>query len=134
MTALIKSQNFKKLAVHALTFVGLLVLLLLPQMAGAQQDLFGTRFGAETGLPPGDPRTIIARIIQIFMGFLGIIAIVIVLLGGFKWMTAAGNDEKVAEAKKLLAAGIIGLVIIISAFAITTFVLGQLVNVTNAGR
>ena len=134
MTAIIKSQNFKKIAISLLTFGGLAVLFFLPQLAGAQtNDLFGVRFGEETGLGARDPRETVALIIRIFMGFLGTIAIIIILLGGFKWMTAAGNEEKVSEAKRLLGAGIIGLVIILSAFAITTFVLNQLINVTNAG-
>jgi hypothetical protein len=52
------------------------------------------------------------------------------LLGGFKWMTAGGNEDKVGEAKKLITAGIIGLVIILAAFAIATFVLSQLLSAT----
>lgn len=72
----------------------------------------------------------VTGIIQIIIGFLGIVALIIVLIGGFKWMTAAGNEEKVAEAKKLLGAGVIGLVIILAAWAITTFVIGALINAT----
>jgi heme/copper-type cytochrome/quinol oxidase subunit 2 len=70
-----------------------------------------------------DPRDMAVNIVQFFMTFLGIIAVVIILLGGFKWMTAAGNEDKVAEAKKLLIAGIIGLAIIISAYVIVNFVI-----------
>jgi len=50
----------------------------------------------------------IANIINLVLGFLGLIAVVIILIGGFKWMTAGGNEEKVGEAKKLLIAGLIG--------------------------
>jgi hypothetical protein len=64
------------------------------------------------------------------MGLLGIVAVVIILLGGFKWMTAGGNEEKVAEAKKLIVSGIIGLVIIMSAYAIATFVVNSVINGT----
>ncbi|MFA7601214.1 MAG: hypothetical protein WCY43_03240, partial [Patescibacteria group bacterium] len=62
---------------------------------------------------------------------LGIVAVVIVLLGGFKWMTAAGNEDKIGEAKKLLGAGVVGLVIILAAWGITTFVLNTLMDATN---
>ncbi|MFH0956085.1 MAG: hypothetical protein V1801_02650, partial [Candidatus Falkowbacteria bacterium] len=72
------------------------------------------------------PRAIAAQVINIILGFLGIVAVIIILLGGFKWMTAGGNEDKVGEAKKLITAGIIGLVIILAAFAIATFVLTQL--------
>ncbi len=43
-------------------------------------------------------------------------------------MTAGGNDEKVTEAKKLMGAGVIGLVIILSAWGITTFILEKIVS------
>jgi len=77
-----------------------------------------------------DPRVLVARIINTAMLFLGIIAVAIVLMGGFKWMTAAGNEEKVDEAKKLMGAGIIGLVIILAAWGIASFVLNSLINAT----
>ena len=77
-----------------------------------------------------DPREIVARIINTAMMFLGIIAVVIILLGGFKWMTAAGNEDKVGEAKQLMGAGVIGLVIILASWGIASFVLNQLINAT----
>jgi len=82
------------------------------------------------GLGERDPRDIAASIINIVLGFLGIIAVGLILYAGFKWMTAAGNEDKISEAKKLLVAGIVGLIIILSAFAIAKFVLDQLVNAT----
>ncbi|MFW5888708.1 MAG: hypothetical protein ACOCVY_03255, partial [Patescibacteria group bacterium] len=63
-------------------------------------------------------------------GFLGILAVVIILIGGFKWMTAAGNEDKVGEAKKIIVAGVIGLVIILASWGIATFVLEQLMGAT----
>jgi len=72
----------------------------------------------------------IARIINILLGFLGVIAVILVLLGGFKWMTAAGNEDKIGEAKKLMGAGVVGLVIILAAYAIAAFVVNQLVEAT----
>ena len=84
----------------------------------------------EIGLGTKDPRAIAASVIQIILGFLGIIAVVIILLGGFKWMTAGGNEDKVGEAKKLITAGIIGLVIILASWGIATFVLTNLINAT----
>ncbi|HEX9664393.1 MAG TPA: pilin [Patescibacteria group bacterium] len=105
----------------------------VPMLVFAQEDIFGVEYGEALGLGKKDPRETIALIIRVFMGFLGTIAVIIVLLGGFKWMVAGGNEEKVGEAKKLLLAGVIGLVIILSAYAITNFVLTQLISVTNAG-
>ncbi len=75
-----------------------------------------------------EPTVVAARVINIILGFLGIIAVVIILLGGFKWMTAGGNEEKVEEAQKLIKAGIIGLIIILAAWGIASFVINSLVN------
>ena len=48
----------------------------------------------------------------------------------FKWMTAGGNEEKASEARKLIISGVIGLVIILAAFGIATFVLNSLTTAT----
>lgn len=94
--------------------------------------LLPDEFGQATGLDTdASLEETIGNIINIVLGFLGIVAIVIVLFGGFKWMTAGGNDEKVADAKKLLIAGVIGLAIILSAYAITSFVIGSLLTATS---
>lgn len=90
----------------------------------------GIGYAGETGLGSTDIRVTIARIIRVAMGLLGIVAVVIILIGGFTWMTAGGNEEKVGEAKKWIFAGIIGLAIILSAYAIATFVISNLVSAT----
>lgn len=82
------------------------------------------------GLGSEDPRNIAAGVINAILGFLGIIAVVIILLGGFKWMTAGGNEDKVDEAKKLIKSGIIGLVIILAAWGIASFVISSLLSAT----
>lgn len=91
---------------------------------------FGISYGTYTGLTSTDIRITIANIIRTAMGLLGIIAVLIVLYGGFKWMTAQGDTKAVDEAKKVLIAGIIGLIIIVSAYAIATFVINSLVAAT----
>ena len=88
----------------------------------------GLGYGVYTGLPTQDLRIVIANIIRTAMGLLGIIAVLIVLFGGFKWMTAGGSDEKVGEAKKIITSGIIGLIIIITAYAISSFVITSLIS------
>src|SRR3989338_3486450 len=102
----------------------------LPTMALAQPDLGLNSFENEITLGRADIRVTIARIINVALGLLGIVAVVIILLGGFTWMTAAGNEEKVDKARKLIVAGIIGLAIILSAYAIARFVIESLVTAT----
>ena len=96
-------------------------------------ESLGIEYGNYTGLTGGDVRTTIANVIRIAMSLLGIVAVVIILIGGFTWMTAGGNDEKIGEAKKWIFAGVIGLAIILSAYAIATFVINSLVSATSGG-
>ncbi len=99
-------------------------------------DIFGCKsLGGNNGvgLSSAPPGQIIVKLIQTAMGFLGLVAVVIILYGGFKWMTAAGNEEKVEEAKKLIGAGIIGMIIILTAYALVTFVLRSLFSITAGG-
>ena len=77
-----------------------------------------------------DIRATIASIINVAMGLLGIIAVVIILIGGFQWMTAGGNEENVDKAKKRIIQGVIGLAIILASWAIARFVLESLVTAT----
>jgi len=109
----------------------------IPMVVGAAQTTqpiqvsdTGIGYGAYTGLSGQDLRITIANIIRTAMGLLGIIAVLIILYGGFKWMTAAGADDKAGEAKKIITAGIVGLIIILSAYAIANFVVSNLVTAT----
>ncbi len=76
-----------------------------------------------------EPRDAAVRIINLVLSFLGLVAVAIVLIGGFKWMTAGGNEEKVGSAKKLLIGGLIGLIIVLVAWGITTWLLETIPNV-----
>ncbi len=78
-----------------------------------------------------DLRTTASKIINVSLSLLGIIAVVVVLIGGFKWMTSGGAEDKVGEARKLIFSGIVGLAIILSAWAITRFVINALGSATN---
>ncbi len=68
----------------------------------------------------------IGKIINVILGFLGIIFIVLIIYGGFMWMTARGNEAQVESAKKILGRSIIGVIIILVSFIITWFVMGTL--------
>lgn len=92
-----------------------------------------SEFRRETQLGGEPLESTVASIINVALSLLGIVAVVIILMGGFIWMTAGGNDEKTAQARKLIFAGIIGLAIILSAFAIARFVLGSLSQATGTG-
>ena len=128
-------------SVVAITMFALIIApafaLALPAQAAGDADVLlwgGTEdtVESELGLGNEDPRTLVASIINIALGFLGIIAVVIILLGGFKWMTAGGNEEKTTEARSLIISGVIGLVIILMAWGIAKFVIDTLYEQTGA--
>lgn len=115
------------LCLVAITFV----LAVAPALAALDTGI--DVIGPATGLGNKDLRTTIGSIINVALGFLGVVAVVIVLIGGFKYMVAGGNTEKATEARKWIISGIIGLAIILSAYAITSFVIGKLITATAGG-
>lgn len=97
------------------------------------QDTFGLEPVNDTVvLGNQDIRVTIARIIQVLLGLIGVVALSIVLYGGFLIMTSAGNEEKVARGRQTLLNGGIGLIIIFSAFAIVQYVINILSDATGA--
>ncbi len=88
--------------------------------------------GLAGSLSSTDPRVIIGRIIQWALGFLGVIAISLIMYAGFLWTTSGGEEEKISQAKKILKNAAIGLAIILSSWGITTFILSRLLTATGA--
>jgi hypothetical protein len=76
------------------------------------------------GLSTSNLKTSLGNVIKTVLGFMGIIAVGLVIYGGIVWMTAAGDDGKIEDAKKIIYSAILGLIIILFSYAITTFVLG----------
>lgn len=126
-------SRFSMLLVSAVVLAAGIFALAAPAFAApiTESDL-GLSYGADTGLGSSDVRSTVAQIIRVAMGLLGIVAVVIILVGGFKWMTAGGNEEQVGEAKKWIFSGVIGLVIILSAYALASFIITQLVTATTS--
>ena len=93
-------------------------------------ELLPGQIGTTLGTSTQDLRVTIARIVRVALGLLGTVALLLVLYAGFTWMTAAGDETKIERAKKTLSAAVIGLVIIMSAFAIVSYILSALVNAT----
>ncbi|HLC69985.1 MAG TPA: LamG-like jellyroll fold domain-containing protein [Patescibacteria group bacterium] len=93
-------------------------------------DVGLNQVNSSIGLPNTDIRIIIARIIRAALGLLGVVALGLIIYGGYLWMTAGGNDEQIGKAKKVLINSVVGLVIIMSAYAITQFIFNRLVSAT----
>ncbi len=69
---------------------------------------------------------VISTIISIALSFLGVLFLLLMIYGGFLWMTAKGNEEQVTKAKNLITAAIIGLIIVVAAYAISVFVVSNI--------
>lgn len=102
----------------------------MPAAVGAASIDFGINYAANIGLGTRDVRDTVASLIKTLMGLLGIVATVLVLYGGFQWMISGGEEKKVEAAKKTIYMGIIGLLIILSAYGIASYVLSNLVTAT----
>ena len=70
----------------------------------------------------------IGLVIRVILSFLGIIFLVLMIHGGYIWMLARGNEQEVTRAKNILKNAIIGLIIILAAYAITALIGGQIAS------
>jgi len=126
---------YKKISAFFLIAFSLIVMKTSPVLAQVNiwqgPDNFDTKGQIEnSNLASTDPREMVANGIKIFLGFLGMIAVVLILYAGFLWMTSAGDDKKIESSKKILGASIVGLIIILMSYGLATFVLKQVVGVT----
>jgi len=69
---------------------------------------------------------IIGLAVNILLSFLGIIFIILIILAGYHWMTAGGNQETITKAKGSLKSSIVGLLIVVGAYAIWELIASQL--------
>ena len=67
----------------------------------------------------------ISQIVNVILGVIGLVAVVVVILGGIQFVTSTGDPAKTKKAKDTILYGIIGLVVALLAFAIVNFVLGN---------
>jgi len=67
----------------------------------------------------------IASMIQTALSVVGIILLILIIYGGFLWMTAGGNEEKVGKARKILKNAVIGILIVFMAYGIAEFVVSR---------
>jgi heme/copper-type cytochrome/quinol oxidase subunit 2 len=101
---------------QVLAFAVSLLLLAVPFVAGAQ---FTTPDPGGTGLPGDTSITgFILRIINIALAIAGLVAVLFLIIGGFRYITAGGNEESGESARKIITNAIIGIVVIILSFVI----------------
>ncbi|MDD2807263.1 MAG: hypothetical protein PHW95_01930 [Patescibacteria group bacterium] len=75
---------------------------------------------------------IVGKVLNTFLSVFGILFLVLIIYGGYKWMMASGREDEVQKAKDTMRAATIGLIIVLSAYAISYFVAQALQSATTA--
>jgi len=125
----------KKIIKNWLVFILLGLGFLVAQQVLAQNfGLNAVGNGLGGSLSSSEPRILAGRIINIGLGFLGVIALGFIAYAGFLWLVSGGDEEKIRTARSILKNGVIGLVIILSSWAIATFIISRLMGATTGGN
>jgi ABC-type multidrug transport system permease subunit len=96
------------------------------QTTGVSRDSQTGAFFRESGYSGASANSIIGSIIKTVLSLLGIVFLVLMIFSGYQWMTAGGNEDQVTQAKSRIKNAIIGVVVVIMAYAITAFVFKSL--------
>lgn len=94
--------------------------------ANVQLGTVATGAGQGASTQEGALENIIGKLIKGALSIAGVIFFAYIVWAGYLWMTAHGEEEKITQAKKMISGGVIGLVIVLAAYAITIFVVGKL--------
>ena len=122
-----------KLTKNLISLGAMAMIICLPLISSAQLENHSVGYIPETGLGTNtDVESTAQNIINLVLGFLGFVALVIVIIAGFKWMTSGGNEEKVGAAKKMMGAGVVGVIIVLFAYVITAFIFNAMSSATGA--
>jgi len=125
---------------YSLLIIGIIavIFLFVDPVFAQQGDLIDQvamdEFALEAGFDPDiDIRVIVARIIRTILTFMGVVLIGYLIYGGFLWMTAGGEKDKIDKARKTIINAIIGVAIVLSSWAIASFVINRLVSAIGGG-
>jgi len=88
-------------------------------------NIAGILKGKVDNLPEITPVTLITNALGIFYFVVGSLAVITIIIAGFYFVTGGGNPSTVTKAKNAILYSVIGLVVIIIAFAITNFITGN---------
>ena len=77
----------------------------------------------ENGNPISLTSTTTDNVLKVVFGVAGGVAMIMIVIGGFKYITSLGNAQNVAKAKDTILYAVIGLLAIILAYSIVTFVI-----------
>jgi hypothetical protein len=126
-----KFLTTKKLKSGAL-ILSLALLFLYGHLVSAQSYDFNKNSGLDnsatvagfvTGGAAATVDSMTGLVISIVLGLVGVVFLGFIIYGGFTWMIADGNEEKIKKANKTIMGAIFGLIITLAAYAISTFLI-----------
>jgi len=91
-------------------------------------NAIGDKAGFVTDQSRASTAIVVGIVIQTVIGLLGLVFIILIIIAGFKWMMANGNEEEVKKALRIIKESIIGLIIILSAWTLWTFIFQKLIG------
>lgn len=119
----------------SLTILAPLPTLAAPAPAGGGikelQDNLGD-FGGGIGFQRGDTdlKGRIAQIVNIALGMIGLVAVIYIIVAGYKWIIAEGNEEEIKKSKETIRSAILGLLVVFISYVVVNFVVNQLTKAT----
>ena len=75
-----------------------------------------------------DPQTLVKQFVNIFLFAVGALSVIMLIWGGIRYTTSAGDSNKVTAAKNTVLYAIVGLVVAILAYAIVNMVIGKIAS------
>jgi len=91
-------------------------------------NAIGDKAGFVTDQSKASTAIVVGIVIQTVIGLLGLVFIILIIIAGFKWMMANGNEEDVKKSLRIIKESIIGLIIILSAWTLWTFIFQKLIG------
>jgi hypothetical protein len=135
-------NHVKKMQVAAFSFVLLMALVALPVSAQSNDfnvmDAFRRTLGQSGLVPGGDNARLpslessLGQFISSILVLIGTVTFALIVYAGGLWVTAAGNEEKVDQAKRILKGSVLGLLVIFTAFVLVQFALTALQSAVRA--
>ena len=128
-----KKNKIMKIKKTIIIFIAMIVLL-LPSFAFAQklkatdaQDEL-SKAVTKTGVVESDITVVGGYVLKAALALVAIVFFIIIFYGGFKWLLARGNEESITKAKSTVIGAIIGLLIVVGAYAMTNFITSRIIS------
>lgn len=131
------SKKFIIISLFAIIFSGVLFQVVSSATVGDAINVLDKKVVPATnitgsGIPQGDLAETAGFYIRIALGLVGVVFFVLIFYAAFTWMTSQGEEEKIKKARNTIVASVIGLMIIVSSYAITNIIINNFVNRKNS--